>query len=149
MAAPSSANIRAWTLTGLPARTSSPMCNPSRGRLVEETMRRLTRCLFLFCALLLVGGPTGAHADELLVSAAASLTDAMNALAEAFRKTNPQTTLRFNFASSGALQQQIAQGAPVDVFASASPKEMDALQQAGRIDPETRIDFAGNRLVLI
>ena len=91
----------------------------------------------------------GVRGDEVLVSAAASLTDAFNEIGKAYTKTNPQTTVRFNFGASGALQQQIAQGAPVDVFASASPKEMDALQAAGRLAKETRADFAGNRLVLI
>ena len=88
-------------------------------------------------------------ADEVLVSAAASLTDAFNEIGKAYTKANPQTVVRFNFGASGALQQQIAQGAPVDVFASASPKEMDALQVGGRLAKNTRADFAGNRLVLI
>src|SRR6185437_12517911 len=93
--------------------------------------------------------PRGAQADEILVSAAASLTDALGAVGKAFTQDNPRTTVRFNFASSGALQQQIEQGAPVDVFASASPKEMDALQREKRILPRTRVDFTGNRLALI
>jgi molybdate transport system substrate-binding protein len=57
--------------------------------------------------------------------------------------------VRFNFAASGPLGQQILAGAPVDVFASASPREMDALARAGRIEEATRADFAANRLVLI
>ena len=90
-----------------------------------------------------------ARAGEVLVSAATSLTDAMNEIGKAYTRANPGTTVRFNFGSSGALQQQIAVGAPVDVFASASPREMDSLQRANRIEPASRIDFAGNRLVLI
>jgi molybdate transport system substrate-binding protein len=87
--------------------------------------------------------------DEILVSAAASLTDAFTEVGRAYDKANPGTTVRFNFASSGALQRQIEQGAPVDVFASASPKEMDALQRGSHIEESTRLDFASNRLVLI
>ena len=90
-----------------------------------------------------------AGADEVLVSAASSLTDALNEVGIAFSHVHPRTTVRFNFAASGLLQQQIRQGAPVDVFCPASPKEMDALQKEGRIETNSRIDFAGNRLVLI
>jgi len=90
-----------------------------------------------------------ATADEILVSAASSLTDALNEIGTAYTHQHPRTTVRFNFASSGALQQQILQGAPVDVFCSASPQEVDALQKEGRIAASSRIDFAGNRLVLI
>ena len=91
----------------------------------------------------------GARADEILVSAAASLTDALNEIGQAYKQTNPQTTVRFNFGASGALQKQIEQGAPVDVFASAAPKEMEDLQQGHHLETTSRIDFAGNRLVLI
>jgi molybdate transport system substrate-binding protein len=94
--------------------------------------------------------PIRAQADqEIIVSAASSLTEAMNDIGREFSRANPGVTVRFNFAASGALQQQILQGAPVDVFASASGKEMDALETKGRILPGTRVDFASNRLVLI
>jgi len=90
-----------------------------------------------------------ARSDEILVSAAASLTDAFNDIGKAYSAAHPGTVVRFNYGASGALQQQIMLGAPVDVFASASPKEMDALDTAKRLDPGTRVNFAGNRLVLI
>lgn len=90
-----------------------------------------------------------ARADEILVSGASSLTEAFNEIGQAFTKANPQTRVRFNFAASGALQQQILQGAPVDVFASAAGKEMDALASAKRIETATRVNFASNRLALI
>jgi len=111
------------------------------------TIRR--KLAALGAALVLSLAPGIARADEILVSAAASLTDAMNEIGRAFTAANPGTTVRFNFGASGALQQQIEQGAPADVFESASPKEMDALQKAGKIEADTRITFAGNRLVLI
>jgi molybdate transport system substrate-binding protein len=106
------------------------------------------RTLTLLCAMLLLTARC-AVADEVLVSAASSLTDALNEVGAAFTHAHPRTTVRFNFAASGVLQQQIVQGAPVDVFCSASPVEMDALQREGHIEPNSRIDFAGNRLVLI
>ncbi len=105
--------------------------------------------LYCLIALLLLGAPPRARADEILVSAAASLTDAFGEIGREYTRANPRTTVRFNFGASGALQQQIQQGAPVDVFASASPREMDALQRRGYIEPGTRADFAANRLALI
>src|SRR5689334_10737652 len=99
-------------------------------------------------AALLVS-PACVRGDEILVSAASSLTDAMTEVGRAFSAQNSGVTVRFNFGASGALKQQIERGAPVDVFASASPVEMDGLERARRIEPGTRITFAGNRLVLI
>ena len=91
-----------------------------------------------------------AVSTELLVSAAASLTDAFEQIGTAFtRAERGGVTVRFNFAASGVLKQQILAGAPVDVFASAAVKEMDELQAAKRIDGAYRVSFARNRLVLI
>jgi molybdate transport system substrate-binding protein len=86
--------------------------------------------------------------NELLVAAAASLTDALTEVGRAFDRANRATT-RFTFAASGVLEQQIRAGAPIDVFASAGAKEMDELAAAGRIEKATRTVFATNRLVLI
>jgi molybdate transport system substrate-binding protein len=102
----------------------------------------------LVCAALLLTA-CNAGADEVLISAASSLTESLTEIGAAYTRLHPRTTVRFNFAASGVLQQQILQGAPVDVFCSASPKEMDALQKERRIEVPTRLDFAGNRLVLI
>ena len=107
------------------------------------------RSVLALAAAWLLVVPCGARADEVLVSAASSLTDALQDVGKAYSAAHVGTTIRFNFAASGVLQKQIENGAPVDVFASASPKEMDALQKAGKIDAATRFDFAGNRLVLI
>jgi molybdate transport system substrate-binding protein len=86
--------------------------------------------------------------DELIVSAAVSLKDAFNEIAELYRKQT-NAIVRFNFGASGTLQKQIESGAPVDVFASAGAKQMDQLASKGVIDATTRKDFAGNHLVLI
>lgn len=86
---------------------------------------------------------------ELLVSAAASLTDALTELKTAFENDNPDTTLSFNFGSSGKLAQQIEQGAPADIFLSASKKDMDGLEEKQLISKDTRQDFTGNALVLV
>jgi molybdate transport system substrate-binding protein len=87
---------------------------------------------------------------ELLVSAAASLTLACEQIGQVFtQQQKNQVVVRFNFAASGVLKQQILAGAPVDVFVSAAPDEMDDLQAAKRIDVATRTSVARNRLVLI
>jgi molybdate transport system substrate-binding protein len=93
--------------------------------------------------------PLAAAAQQLTVSAAASLTDAFKELGPRFEATKPGVTLRFNFAASGVLIQQITQGAPVDVFASADQETMNRGVEQKLIDTDTRRDFAANTLVLI
>ncbi|MCZ2293072.1 MAG: molybdate ABC transporter substrate-binding protein [Burkholderiales bacterium] len=85
----------------------------------------------------------------LTVSAAASLTDALKEVAARLQADRPGLELRLNFAASGVLLQQIAQGAPVDVFASADQATMDRAAAGGLIVPATRRDFASNLLVLV
>lgn len=86
---------------------------------------------------------------KILVSAAASLQNALTAIDLLFETANPTFKVTYNFGSSGALQQQIEQGALVDVFLSAAQKQMNALQQKGLILTETRRSLLTNRLVLI
>jgi len=87
--------------------------------------------------------------SRLVVSAAASLTDALKEIAPLYKQTQPNVTLRYNFASSGALQQQIENGAPADIFIAAAKKPMDALQQKNLIEPASRRNLLTNRLVLV
>lgn len=87
--------------------------------------------------------------EEIIVSAAASLTNAFTDLGKQFEAENPGVKVVFNFAASGVLLQQMENGAPVDVFASADQKTMDQAAQKGLVAPETRRDFAANTLVLI
>lgn len=84
----------------------------------------------------------------LLVSAAASLKEAFEEIGAAFAHSG-KLVPRFNFGASGTLARQIEAGASVDVFASASPTEVDDLGRKNRIVAGTRADFATNRLVLI
>src|SRR5437764_14859951 len=81
-----------------------------------------------------------AGAAELIVSAAASLTDAFRAIGSAYEATHPRAKVGFNFAASGALLQQIAQGAPVDVFASADEETMDEAERRRLVHAGTRAD---------
>ncbi len=87
--------------------------------------------------------------QELIVSAAASLTDAFGEIGKKFESANPGTKVIFNFGASGVLLQQIDKGAPVDVFASADQKTMDQAMEKNLIIPDTRRDFVSNELVLI
>ena len=90
-----------------------------------------------------------AIAADVTVSAAASLTNAFGDIARAFEQANPGTHVQLNFGASGALLQQIAKGAPVDVFASADQETMNDAQKQNLIDAPTRVDFARNSLVVI
>jgi molybdate transport system substrate-binding protein len=90
-----------------------------------------------------------AQAEDLTVSAAASLRDAFAEIGKAFEASKPGTKVVFNFAASGPLLQQIAQGAPVDVFASADQETVDRAATQGLIAKETRVTFAANALVLV
>jgi len=87
--------------------------------------------------------------QELIVSAAASLTNAFQEIGQQFETANPGVKFVPNFAASGALLQQLEKGAPADVFATADQKTMDQAMEKKLILPETRKDFASNGLVLI
>lgn len=87
--------------------------------------------------------------SQIIVSAAASLSDVMAAIQPLYAQQNPDTQLVYNFGSSGSLQQQIEQGAPVDVFISAAPKQMDALEQTGLLLQGTQKNLLTNSMVLI
>lgn len=86
---------------------------------------------------------------SLLVSAAASLKETLEEIKPLYQKDHSQAGLTFNFGASGALLQQIEQGAPTDIFISAAQKQMDALEQKGALIPGTRTNLANNQLVLI
>jgi molybdate transport system substrate-binding protein len=100
---------------------------------------------------LLVGASLGlaAHARELTVSAASSLTQALREIAPAFEAAHPGTKVRLNFGASGALLAQVARGAPVDVLVSADAETMDQAQAQGLVRPGQRREVVSNTLVLI
>lgn len=86
---------------------------------------------------------------ELTISAAASLTDALKEIQTSYEAKNKQIKLNFNFGASGALQQQIEQGAPADVFLSAATKNMKALVDKQLIDAAQQKNLLINELVLV
>jgi molybdate transport system substrate-binding protein len=86
---------------------------------------------------------------ELTLSAAISLKDALDKVAQAYRADRPDTVIHFNLGASGTLQRQIEQGAPVDIFISASEDQMNSLESKGLLLPGTRRDLVKNTVVLI
>jgi molybdate transport system substrate-binding protein len=104
----------------------------------------------VFVVVLVTSVFTGtAAAADIIVSAAASLTNAFTDIGKDYEKANPGQKVNFNFASSGALLQQIARGAPVDVFASADQETMDRAARQSLIVRTSRHDIVRNTLVVI
>jgi molybdate transport system substrate-binding protein len=99
--------------------------------------------------VLLALAGVGAHAADLTVSAAASLTNAFKELGPVFEAQNAGTSVVFNFAASDALLAQIAKGAPVDVFASADQDAMDRADAQKLLAAGSRRNFVSNSLVMI
>lgn len=101
-------------------------------------------------ATMLVSVACGAGGDDdraITVFAAASLSDAFAEMADAFEEADSDVQVRLNFAGSSSLREQILQGAPADVFASANEANMDALVEDGSVTaPRT---FATNRLQIV
>ena len=95
---------------------------------------------------------------ELIVFAAASLTETLTAIGETYSAENPGVTFRFNFDSSGTLKTQIQEGADCDLFISAGQKQMNQLDIAASadvnkdrldfVDSDTRVDLLENKVVL-
>lgn len=119
-------------------------------------MNRLYYLFLLFCCLSLTAGcaeagkQEGGNSEaELTISAAASLQDALTDIEKLYSEENPAVTLNMNFGASGSLQKQILQGAPVDLFISASKDNMDELVKAGEVKAKDRTDLISNSLVLI
>ncbi|MDQ7776225.1 molybdate ABC transporter substrate-binding protein [Paracoccus aminovorans] len=100
-------------------------------------------------AAALVALAPAAHADEITIFAAASLKDALDGIAAQWQQSHKDDTVVISYAGSSQLAKQIQQGAPADLFISASTEWMDAVQDSGDIDAATRKDLLGNTLVLV
>jgi len=113
----------------------------------------------LFCSTIVLAtgcSTTGTSKDhvkqkkvELIISAAASLQDALTNIKTNFEKKYPNVKINFNFGASGALQQQISNGAPVDLFFSAAEDKFNLLMQDGLIQKKNETDLLGNEIVLV
>ena len=86
---------------------------------------------------------------ELTVSAAASMENVLQDIGVLYNQKYPEAKITFYFGSSGSLQHQIEQGAPVDIFISAAPQQMDNLAKKDLLLSETRQDLVKNQMVLI
>ncbi len=100
--------------------------------------------LFALCCLARI-----ASGEELLISAAASLTDALNEIGTSYEHETAGVKITHNFGGSGTLQKQIENGAPADIFISAAAEPMDALEKQGLLHAGSRADLLVNTLVLI
>lgn len=112
--------------------------------------------LALTMIMWLAGCGTGsANADsafegtELTIAAAASLKDVTAEIAQAYKAEAPDVTLTFTYGASGALQTQIEQGAPVDIFMSAAQKQMDAIEEQALLLDGSRLSLLENKVVMI
>jgi len=118
----------------------------------KQHLRRnvVALAVVLFSAALgFAAKPPQAAKVKLTVSAAISLKDALDEVKQIYTTENPGTSIAINYGASGTLQLQIEQGAPVDVFLSAAPKQMDALEMKGLLLEGTRRDLLRNEVVLI
>jgi molybdate transport system substrate-binding protein len=105
--------------------------------------------MILTAFLLIMGNADSGSCEEITISAAMSLKNLFQEIGSHYEAAHKGETLIFNFASSGKLASQIQAGAPVDIFASASQKYMNDVEQKGAILSGTRTNFAVNSVVLI
>ena len=118
-------------------------------------MKKLISLLLIAAMLAAVAGCGGKRAEsaaaptELTVFAAASLLETLTEIGEQYKAVAPDVALTFNFDSSGTLKTQIEEGADCDIFLSAAPKQMNALQDGGLIDEATRLELLENKVALV
>jgi molybdate transport system substrate-binding protein len=103
----------------------------------------------VLCGVLLSHTALYAQSEALTVSAAISLKNAFDEMGKIFASQHSGSKVQFNYGASGDLKQQIEGGAPVDVFASASSKELDELLAQNMLLKDTVVQFARNSVVLI
>lgn len=120
---------------------------PSRRVRFQDLRRALFRlCLGAAAIILLL--PVPVQAGDILVFAASSQRDALDAVIEVYRRTS-KAAVRVSYQSSSTLARQIEQGAPADLYISASPQWMDYLEERKLIDAQSRVNIVGNGLVLV
>ena len=113
-------------------------------------MKKILSMILLAAMLLALSACGGGQAQnvELTVFAAASMTETLTEIKTLYEKDHPGVTLTFNFDSSGTLLTQINEGAECDLFISAAPKQMNALDEAGALAEGSRINLLENQVVL-
>lgn len=116
--------------------------------IVSQILKSLTVHCLLFFLILISGCPERQQQNELSVFAAISLKDALAEIGEAFAAEH-QVKVYYNFAASTTLQRQLEKGASGDVFISASPRQVVALETNGLLEAASRQNLLTNRLVLV
>lgn len=112
--------------------------------------KRIIATTAALCVGMLTAGCTSASEQKTItILAAASLTDVMGQIETQYEAQHPDIDLVFSYAGSGALQSQIEEGAPADIFISAANKQMDALNEEGLMDSGSIRELLLNRVVLI
>lgn len=101
------------------------------------------------CAASKPAPPAAAQPVEINVSAALGLKEALLDIQKDYEARRPNVKIVYNLAAAGALQAQIEQGAPADIFISAAEKQLDELQKKNLVNAATRKNLVGNQLVLI
>jgi molybdate transport system substrate-binding protein len=99
--------------------------------------------------LLAIGCTPSTQSPTLLVAAATSLQSALQEINPLYARSIATSQVKYDFGSSGTLQQQIERGAPIDIFISAASAQMQALQQQNLLVPNTQTNLLTNQLVLI
>lgn len=119
-------------------------------KMIKYLSLGLLTCL-LIVAITLFFLPVNRAANQvnLIISAASSLSQVLPEIGKIYEASQPYVKIKYNFAASGILQQQIENGAPVDIFLPAALKPMDILAEKNLILPETRYNLLRNSLVLI
>ena len=112
-------------------------------------MLSVLRCAGALTLLLSFGSVAPAQAQEVTLSVAISMKEAVEDLGRRFTGARPGVVLRYNFGSSGELQKQIEAGAPIDLFISAAQRQMDELERQQLIVAASRRAFARNVLTVI
>ena len=108
----------------------------------------MRRFLALAAILGVTAAPAPSFAEDVVVFAAASLSDAIGEIARGFEARTGHAVVA-SYAGSNELARQIKAGAPAGVFVSAHPGRVDELEQAGLVTRENRVDLLGNRLVVV
>ena len=112
-------------------------------------MKRISCTIVTMFFLVALAFSSAGASGELTISAAISLKNAFTDIGKAFEAANKDTKVTFNFGASGDLMVQIRGGAPVDVFASAALKDIDALDADSYVVRDSRVNFVSNAVVLI
>lgn len=135
-------------------------CNREAVNMIASKTFKFSILLPLLLILSFLPIPKPANAEtELIVFAAASMTESMNMIAKVYKRSAPDVKILFNFDSSGTLKTQIEQGADCDIFISAGQKQMDQIdisadpsvntKKLDLIMPATRFNIVSNKVVLI